>query len=185
MAKTKNTENQLDDTKLQMVPADNTSLYMQAAELEKEMATAERLNLPQMVDLKKMPVGMTVHGAVVKLVENFTGKKDMRKARLIQCKNRNGTEFLLPLTGVIKNAVKQFLIPSAELREQAEARAKAEFKGDAAGLKKELAEIELLDFYTLSPDFVGKTIFVTRQPDGTSKKYGDKPMFMFDVRLGK
>ena len=163
--------------KLEMVPHNPQSLFAQADELAKEMAGAERLNLPEMVNFKQMPIGMTVSGVVVKLVENFTGKKDMRKARLIQCQHKSGAEFLLPLTGVIKNALKSFLIESEELRAAAVKAA----KGD----KKELAEIELLDFYTLSPELVGRTLFITRRNDSTSKKYGDKPMLMFDVLIGK
>jgi hypothetical protein len=33
----------------------------------------------------------------------------------------------------------------------------------------------------LFPESVGKTFYFTRQPDGASKKYGGKAMFLFDV----
>jgi hypothetical protein len=37
----------------------------------------------------------------------------------------------------------------------------------------------------LAENVVGRTMFFTRQPDGKSKKFGGKPMFMFDVKITK
>jgi hypothetical protein len=71
---------------------------------------------------------------------------------------KNGqTEFLLPLAGSIKQAIKKFLTISDE-------------GGDN----------ETVD--TLSDEIIGDTFYFTRQPDGKSSKYGGKPMFLFDVR---
>ena len=135
-----------------------------------------RLNLPPMLDIKQMPVGGGVSGVAEKIVENFTGRADMRKARLIQLKHKSGTQFLIPLTGVIKNAIKSYLVP-----DDAAKKLMLETAKDA----KDKAEIELLDFYKLSPALAGKTLYVKRAPDSQSKKYGGKAMFMFDVFIGK
>lgn len=136
----------------------------------------ERLNLPPMIDLKQMPIGGLISGVAEKIVENFTGRSDMRKARLLQLKHKTGTQFLVPLTGVIKNAIKGYLIPDEAGKKSMLATAK-----DA----KDKAEIELLDFYKLSPELTGKTLYIKRGPDSQSKKYGGKSMFMFDVLIGK
>jgi hypothetical protein len=117
-----------------------------------------------------------VSGALQKIVENFTGRSDMRKARLLQVKHKSGTEFLIPLTGVIKNALKSLLVPDDAAKKIALGLAK-----DA----KDKAEIELLDYYRLDPESVGRTIYIKRTADSSSKKYGGKTMFMFDVLLSK
>ena len=158
------------EKKLEMVPAKSTAFAAESAvgsnaTLMSVVSTtgapipddAEKLNLPAMVDLKVVPVGVTISGEVVRLVENFTGREDMRKARLLYMTHASGTEFLLPVTGVIKNALKTFI---------------TEDKDDE-------------EVYTLKPEIIGRTLYVTRQPDAPSKKYGGKPMFMFDVRLAK
>ena len=176
--------------KLALIPA-NTSFAQESAAMESQSNTfnslmtmeqlpgegeVQRLNLPAMIDLKTIPIGGLISGVCVKIVENFTGRSDMRKARLLQLKHKSGTEFLLPLTGVIKNALKNHLIPDEEAKKAMLLTAK-----DA----KDKAEIELLDFYKLSPALAGKTLYVKRAPDSTSKKFGGKTMFMFDVLLGK
>ena len=43
----------------------------------------------------------------------------------------------------------------------------------------------LLDYYQLDPKSVGRTIYIKRTADSSSKKYGGKTMFMFDVLLSK
>ena len=122
-----------------------------------ELEKLERLNLPPMLNLKEVPVKSTISGVIIKLVENFTGREDMRKARLLHLKHASGTEFLLPLSGVIKNALKPFIVEDTKDKES----------------------------YTLKPEIIGRTLYVTRQHDGTSKKFGGKTMFMFDVLLSK
>lgn len=120
----------------------------------------ERLNLPPMLDVKLIPVGVTVSGVLVKLVENFTGRDDMRKARLLHLKKTTpagDVEFLMPLTGVIRNAFKPLL--------------------DCDPNNK--------DDYTLKPEAIGKTYFFKRLPDGIAKKFGGKTMFQFDVLFTK
>lgn len=179
--------------KLELVPvtAEQTSFAAESAAMTSQSNTMsslitteplpdesqfQRLNLPPMIDLKTMPVGGSISGIAEKIVENFTGRADMRKARLLQIKHKSGTQFLVPLTGVIKNAIKQYLVPDEAAKKTMMATAK-----DA----KDKAEIELLDFYQLSPELAGKTILIKRGPDSSSKKYGGKAMFMFDVLISK
>jgi hypothetical protein len=178
--------------KLEMVPAGQTTKFAAESAGMKSVSnimgglittepmpsedTVERLNLPPMLDMKMIPIGGMVSGALQKIVENFTGRSDMRKARLLQVKHKSGTEFLIPLTGVIKNALKSLLVPDDAAKKIALGLAK-----DA----KDKAEIELLDYYRLDPESVGRTIYIKRTADSSSKKYGGKTMFMFDVLLSK
>ena len=68
-------------------------------------ATAKRLNMPRLVKGGDVPIGAAVSGEVIAIVENFTGKKEMEGSRVLHMKSASGTEFLFPLTGVVKKAL--------------------------------------------------------------------------------
>jgi hypothetical protein len=183
--------------KLELVPAENkkaTAFENESAKgssysvLEsvmggEDMPPADELvkvTLPTMLDLKTVPIGTTFSGKVIRLVENFTGKSDMRKARLLYMRHRSGAEFLLPLTGVIKNALKQFLI-----EDPAGKKATIKQLKESGASAKDLSETELCDFYTLSPELLDKTLYIRRMADRPSKKFAGKPMYDFQILLHK
>jgi hypothetical protein len=112
-------------------------------------ANAKRLNLPRLVKGGDVPIGSTLTGKVIAIVENFTGKKEMDGSRVLHLETESGAELLFPLTGVVKKAL--------SMRD-----------GKACDPK----------------DYVGETLFITRQPDSISGKY-KKAMFMFDVFVGE
>ena len=184
------------DKKLEMVPAKTPTAFEEesakgstfsilesvtgAPESMPPESELEKVTLPPMLDFKTVPVGTVFSGKVIRLVENFTGKADMRKARLLYLRHSNGTEFLLPLTGVIKNSLKQYLIDDPA----GKAKALKEMKESGASAK-DLADTELCDFYTLSSDIMGKVLYIKRQADRPSKKYGGKPMFDFQILIHK
>jgi hypothetical protein len=68
-------------------------------------AGAKRLNMPRLVKGGDVPIGATVSGEVVGVVENFTGKKEMDGSKVLHMKAASGAEFLFPLTGVVKKAL--------------------------------------------------------------------------------
>lgn len=76
-----------------------------------EKGKLKKLNLPPLVKFGDRPgqiaVGVTVSGALVGFVDNFTGKSEMRGTKTIHIKHESGEEFLLPLTGGIKSTFRQ------------------------------------------------------------------------------
>lgn len=145
------------EQKLTLAPiepeAAKTNPMLAGMTVEKMPENLEKLTLPPMLDLKTVTVGTVFSGRIIKMVENFTGKADMRKARLMHLQHSSGMEFLLPLTGVIRNAFKDYIKVGKD------------------------------DTETISPELVGKTAYFQRLPDGSAKKYGGTRMFQFDIRL--
>ena len=142
-----------------MVSTSNSIMDILAVEQMPDQSKVERMNLPPMLEPKTIAVGTTVSGVLVGLVENFTGREDMRKARLLHLKHKSGTEFLFPLTGTVRNAFKSLLNYP---------------KKDAKG------NVDDTEF-SLKDEAIGDTFFFKRLPDGSSKKYGGKAMYSFDV----
>ena len=71
----------------------------------------KKLNLPPLVKFGDRPgqiaVGQTVSGILVGVVDNFTGKSEMRGTKTLHIKHESGEEFLLPFTGGIKSTFRQ------------------------------------------------------------------------------
>lgn len=98
----------------------------------------QRRNLPRILRPSDVPMGGVVAGEIMAIVDSPVSTI---KGKLIQIRHKSGEEFLLPCTGVIRQA----LAPGREK--------------DEAALKKQL-EAE-----------VGKNIFCKRLPDQLSTKY--------------
>jgi hypothetical protein len=61
-----------------------------------------RRNMPTMVKPGEIPVGTTISGEIVAFVDSPVSTV---KGKLIWLRHQNGTEFTLPCTGVIRNAL--------------------------------------------------------------------------------
>lgn len=136
--------------KLEMVPVGKTQVGMTAAataglvmvELPKGL---KKLSAPALLKIEHIPIGQIVSGEIIRLHDSISARADMKDSKLILMKHDNGTEFLLPLTGVIKKAI-----------------------GGNDGVTAN----------------VGKKLFLVRQPDGETTKYGGtKKVFMVDVYI--
>ena len=66
---------------------------------------AKRLNLPRLIKGGDMPIGAALSGEIIAVIENFTGKADMKNSQVLHLKTESGNEILFPLTGVIKKAL--------------------------------------------------------------------------------
>jgi hypothetical protein len=135
--------------KLEMVPASGVAtgglatLIAQPVDKSVLPKTVKKRNLPPLVKPEQVPVGQMLSGKIVAVVPSISGREDMKQSKLLHIEHESGTEFLFPLTGVVKKAL-----------------------GGFDGAEKE----------------VGNKIFIVRQPDGTTEKYGGvKKMFNFDV----
>lgn len=65
----------------------------------------KKLNLPPMIKPDQVPVGSIVSGEIIALANSISNRADMRESKLIHLRHDSGTEFLFPLTGVIKKAI--------------------------------------------------------------------------------
>lgn len=119
----------------------------------------ERVGLPPLLRCGDVPgtlqVGATVSGVLVGLIGNFTGQEKLKHAYCLHLKHSGGTEFMLPLSGSIKQAFRPFLTESG--------------KGDEKKLE-------------LKPEIIGDMFYFTRLPDGKSKNFGGKNFFGFDIK---
>lgn len=86
------------------LPSENAvALFQPAAGM---MAKAKRLNLPRLVNIAdEFPIGSALVGEVVKIVDNFTGKPEMKGSKVLWMRHESGAEFLFPLTGVVRKAL--------------------------------------------------------------------------------
>ena len=73
-----------------------------AGNLETLIAKAERRNMPQMLKPGEVPEGAVVSGEIIKVVDSPVSTV---KGKLLWLRHDNGTEFLFPCTGVIRNAL--------------------------------------------------------------------------------
>jgi hypothetical protein len=87
-------------------PAENSAL-------EKLMEKAERRNMPQMIKPGEVPLGGIVSGEIVKIVDSPVSTV---KGKLLWLRHDNGTEFLFPCTGVVRNALAPGMEPGKELQ---------------------------------------------------------------------
>jgi hypothetical protein len=82
----------------------------------------KKLSLPPLVKFGEKPgqiaVGMTVSGALLGLVENITGKTEMRGSKTIHLRHESGTEFLIPFTGTIKSTFRQLMDEDGEIKKE-------------------------------------------------------------------
>ncbi len=85
-------------------PAGAMALFQPAASVAIPK-NAKKLTLPPLLKPEMIPVGSVVSAQIVALANSISGRADMRESKLIHLRHENGTEFLLPLTGVIKKAV--------------------------------------------------------------------------------
>jgi hypothetical protein len=95
-------------TKLELIPATATAstfALCQPAEEVKLPAKLKKLTLPPLVKPEQVAVGSILSGEIVALAASISGREDMRQSKLIHLRHESGTEFLFPLTGVIKKAL--------------------------------------------------------------------------------
>ena len=100
------------ENKLQLVPAAGSvvlnPLFTPASDAIEIPKNAVKLTKPPLVKLESIPVGARVTAKIVDLVESISDRANMKEAKLIHLAHPNGTEFLIPLTGVIKKAIGGF-----------------------------------------------------------------------------
>lgn len=92
---------QKDETKTQETAAVEVSRFAVATFEENGF---EKLTLPPFVTPDSIPIGGAVIGKIIKVIGDFTGKEGMEDTKNIWMQNAGG-EFLLPMTGVIGNAL--------------------------------------------------------------------------------
>jgi hypothetical protein len=69
-------------------------------------AKARKLNLPPLVRMKDVPIGTIISGKVKAVIENFTGKSELKGSHVLHLTAPdNETEFLFPATGVLRQAL--------------------------------------------------------------------------------
>lgn len=155
-----------EENKLEIIPASDEQAALMAPSpfIVEQMPPKEKLtllNLPALLKPATVPIGATVSGTVVKLIQNFTGDKDMRKSCVLQIHHqKTDRDFLFALTGTVRKACQQFLI-----------------------VKNEGKEDETTALREGKDGLIGKTIFLTRREDGKAKRYGGNKMFNFDVAI--
>lgn len=86
-------------------PETGVTIYGLVLSAKPEGKKIKRLNLPPLLKAGMIPVGQAVSGELVAVVDNFTGKEDMRGSKCLHLKHASGTEYMLPLTGVIKKCL--------------------------------------------------------------------------------
>lgn len=142
-----------------VVPAAPTSLFAtDDAELTRELgidlSKAERRNKPQLLKPDTIPVGQSV---IAEILDACNSPNTSIKGKCLWLRHKSGAEMLLPVTGVIRQA----LVPGV--------------KNDESD--KLLAELK---------KDIGKILVVKRLPDTYTRKYAasnepPKVQFMFDV----
>jgi hypothetical protein len=152
--------------KLEMVPAGEAKEVLAPTDFIVEQMPDKskliKLNLPTLLKPGSVPIGATVSGTVVKLIQNFTGDKKMKKSCVLEIHHpRTDRSFLFALTGTVRKAVMPFLVVKGEDDDDNQI---TELKPGKDGL-------------------AGKTIFLTRREDGVAKKFGGNKMFNFDVAI--
>ncbi len=156
------------EKKLELVPAsaeNKVELAPPSDFLVEQMPAKDKLvklNLPSLLKPSTIPVGATISGQVVRLIQNFTGDKKMKKSCVLELYHpRTDRSFLFPLTGTVRKAFLQYLEVEGEDDDENQV---TKLKSGKDGL-------------------VGKTVFITRREDGQAKKYGGNKMFNFDVAI--
>lgn len=127
---------------------------------------ATRLNAPRMLLPKDMPVGAQFVGEITKVGPSPALSV---KGRVLWLKTKNGTEFLFPIVGSMRQALVQ-----------ADLLVTKEVNGETQVLVEESTK-----------KLAGKWIGVERQPDGKTMKFcddaqkaaGGKKMYLIDVYL--
>jgi hypothetical protein len=152
--------------KLELVPktdtVENAVLPSDFAMVLPAQEKLKKLNLPTLLKPGTVPIGSTVGGIVVKLIQNFTGDNKMKRSCVLEIKSPNSDRsFLFALTGTVRKAVWPYLIVNGEDTDDNQT---TELKPGKDGL-------------------AGKTIYLTRREDGQAKKYGGNKMFNFDVAI--
>lgn len=114
-----------------------------------------RLNKPAMIKPSDIPVGQQISGKVLDVCDSMVTTV---KGKLLHLQHENGTEYMFPATGVIRNA----LAPGIRGDDDKDSKALV------AALK----------------EYIGQTLIFRRLDNKTSSKF-KKEMFMFDVELVK
>ena len=97
--------------KLEMVPATEGSMKGVAARLATQFSPAAipagfvKVSRPPLVKPDQIPVNGQIQATILALCDSISQKESMQQSKLIHLKVADGTEFLFPLTGVIKQAV--------------------------------------------------------------------------------
>lgn len=102
----KNTDSK--SNKLALVPASGLatmSALFTASDVTQLPKNAKKLTLPPLVKPDQVPIGGILTSVIVGLAASISPREDMRGSKLIHLRHENGTEFLFPLTGVIKKAL--------------------------------------------------------------------------------
>ena len=96
--------------KTEQAPQENPLLSALIVGSEAAVALPEqqfqRLTLPVFLKPSDFPIGAVLIARVVRIVDDFTGREDMKNAKSLWLKEpRTSQEFLFPITGVIENAL--------------------------------------------------------------------------------
>lgn len=107
--------NKTASNKLEMVPATGDSMKGVAARLATQFTPAAlpkgfvKVSRPPLVKPDQIPVNGQIQAEIVGLSDSISKKESMQNSKLIHLRLSDGefkgTEFLFPLTGVIKQAV--------------------------------------------------------------------------------
>ena len=89
-----------------LVPAGKSQVDYIITTLPEKAGAVKELNLPPLLKPAMIPVGQTVSGELISIVVNFTGRADLKETKVLRLKHSGGTEFMLPLSGTIKQALK-------------------------------------------------------------------------------
>ena len=94
-------------SKLSLVPASGlaTMSALFTADVSQLPKNAKKLTLPPMIKPDQVPIGSILSAVIVGLALSISPREDMRGSKLIHLRHDSGTEFLFPLTGVIKKAM--------------------------------------------------------------------------------
>lgn len=65
----------------------------------------KKLTAPPLLKLEHIPIGQAVSGVILALAPSLSKRADMVNSKLIHLRHESGSEFLVPLSGTIKNAV--------------------------------------------------------------------------------
>ena len=146
------------EKKLALVPATPNALAANSfIEQLPDKAKLKRISSPQLLKVQQIPVGATVSGVIIGLIQNLAKKKEMKNALVIQLHHKKSDRhFMLPMTGTIKAAMLPYIDNSDD---------------------------ENVKFKDGDDSIVGKTVFFTRREDGKAKRYGGNTMFNFDVDI--
>lgn len=156
------------DKKLKLTPAKPGTLAVQtiasanildfSSEMMPDKKKLKRISAAPLLKFQDWPVGVIISGKVTGLIQNLAKDKKMVKSVVIQMYHaKTDRSFLLPMTGTIRAAMREYLDITGEDTDQ-----------------------ERTTLKTGPDGILNKTIWVTRRETGHSKKY-NKEMFNFDV----